>query len=86
MSLFKKIFTLPIRGYQLFISPLLGNNCRYVPSCSQYMIIAIEEWGILKGFYLGIMRIGRCHPFSKSHGPDPVPKNEKRNESTSTKE
>ncbi len=62
-----------VRGYQILISPLLGNNCRYAPSCSQYTIEAIREWGPLKGTWLGMKRIGRCHPWG-SHGYDPVPK------------
>ncbi len=64
--------------YQVLISPMLGNNCRYMPTCSQYMIIAIKEWGPIKGVYIGIKRIGRCHPLSKTHGPDPVPRNPKK--------
>lgn len=59
--------------YQWFISPLLGANCRYQPTCSHYMIEAINEWGSLKGLWLGLKRIARCHPWG-GHGPDPVPK------------
>lgn len=69
----KKIFILPIKFYQLAISPLLGPNCRYEPSCSHYMIQAIEEWGIIRGSWMGLKRIGRCHPWG-DHGEDPVPK------------
>ncbi|MBK7697637.1 MAG: membrane protein insertion efficiency factor YidD [Saprospiraceae bacterium] len=54
---------------------MLGSNCRYQPTCSHYMIEAINEWGPIKGIYLGIKRIGRCHPWA-GHGPDPVPKKE----------
>lgn len=68
----KKLLILPIRGYQYLISPLLGSNCRFYPSCSHYMIEAIETHGILKGGYLGIRRILRCHPYSEG-GMDPVP-------------
>lgn len=75
--LLKKIFILPIRFYQLAISPLLGPSCRYTPTCSHYTVEAIEEWGILKGTWLGLKRIGRCHPWG-GHGYDPVPKNPKR--------
>ena len=50
-----------VRFYQLAISPYLGRTCRYSPTCSQYMIEAINEWGVIKGFWLGIKRIGRCH-------------------------
>ena len=79
---------MPIRAYQLILSPLLGSNCRYVPTCSQYAIDAISEWGIVKGIYLGIKRILRCHPFTKRHGIDPVPinpKNKKNDPKTSQK-
>jgi uncharacterized protein len=61
-----------VRLYQLFISPLLGANCRYSPTCSAYMIGSIREWGPLKGTWLGLKRIGRCHPWGGS-GHDPVP-------------
>lgn len=74
--MFKKIFILPIRFYQLAISPLLGKNCRFNPTCSHYMIQAIEEWGVLKGIWLGLKRILKCHPWGP-HGYDPVPKNDK---------
>ncbi len=62
-----------IRGYQLFISPLLGSHCRYHPTCSQYMIEAIERFGLFKGSYLGLRRLSRCHPWHEG-GDDPVPK------------
>lgn len=68
----KYLFILPIKGYQYFISPLLGNNCRHVPSCSQYMIEAIQQWGILRGIWIGTKRLLRCHPWGTS-GYDPVP-------------
>ncbi len=69
----KKIFILPIRIYQVTLSPLLGTNCRHHPSCSQYTIEAIQEWGVIKGIWLGMKRISRCHPWG-THGYDPVPK------------
>ncbi len=68
----KKIFILPIKFYQKFISPLLGNNCRFYPTCSNYMIQAIEVHGVVKGLWLGIKRILRCNPWSAG-GYDPVP-------------
>jgi len=71
--MFKKLFIWPVKLYQLTLSPLLGANCRYTPSCSQFMIDAIEEWGPLKGTWLGLRRISRCHPWG-GHGHDPVPK------------
>lgn len=62
-----------IRIYQLFFSQLLqGYNCRFAPSCSQYTIDAIKKKGLIKGFFLGIFRILKCHPFSKKSGHDPV--------------
>jgi len=63
----------PIKLYQKLISPLLGPNCRFQPTCSHYMIEAVTEWGIFKGTWLGIKRIGRCHPWG-GMGEDPVPK------------
>lgn len=71
--LIRKLFILPIKLYQWFLSPLLGKNCRFHPTCSHYMVEAIEEWGILKGGWMGIKRISRCHPWGGS-GYDPVPK------------
>lgn len=73
MTLIKKIFILPIRLYQYSISPLLGAHCRHTPTCSQYTIEAIDEWGVVKGIWLGIKRIARCHPWG-TNGYDPVPK------------
>lgn len=72
----KYIFILPIKLYQVLISPLLGPTCRFEPSCSKYMVTAIEEWGVIKGIWMGTKRIGRCHPWSEG-GYDPVPKKEK---------
>jgi len=59
-----------VRFYQRAISPLLGSNCRFSPTCSQYMIEAIEKYGAVCGVWKGIKRIGRCHPFHKG-GYDP---------------
>jgi uncharacterized protein len=73
----KYIIILPVRLYQIFLSPLLGKSkCRYQPTCSHYMIGAIEEWGILRGTWLGLKRIFSCHPWG-GFGYDPVPKKEK---------
>ncbi|WP_432709899.1 membrane protein insertion efficiency factor YidD [Pedobacter sp.] len=66
------IFLAIIRLYQVVLSPLLGSNCRFTPTCSQYGIEAIKKYGPFKGGWLTIKRIGRCHPWGK-HGPDPVP-------------
>ena len=61
-----------IRFYQRHISPALGPHCRYVPTCSQYAVEAIEKYGALKGGFLALRRILRCHPFHPG-GYDPVP-------------
>ena len=61
-----------IRGYQLAISPWLGRNCRFHPTCSQYTLEAIERHGALKGLWLGLRRVLRCHPLHPG-GHDPVP-------------
>lgn len=67
-----------VRGYQFFLSPWLGSNCRFNPSCSNYAIDAIEQWGAIKGSWLAIKRIGKCHPWGDG-GNDPVPPNRNRN-------
>ena len=61
-----------IRLYQIFISPFLGGNCRFTPTCSQYAMEAIEIYGAFKGCWLAVCRLGRCHPFHPG-GYDPVP-------------
>jgi uncharacterized protein len=62
-----------IRGYQLAISPLLGPRCRFYPSCSHYAREAIETHGAIRGSWLSVKRISRCHPLNEG-GFDPVPK------------
>ena len=74
MSIFKNIFINLIKLYQFAISPLLGTNCRFVPSCSNYAIQSIEEKGVVKGIYFALRRVLKCHPFGGS-GYDPVDKN-----------
>ncbi len=71
-SFFSKLLILPIRFYQLCISPFLGRNCRYYPSCSEYASTAIKRFGPLKGTYLGAKRICRCTPWHQG-GVDHVP-------------
>ncbi len=66
------IFILPIKIYQLVLSPLIGPSCRFNPTCSHYAIQAITKYGALKGLYLALKRIIRCHPWGES-GNDPVP-------------
>ena len=67
-----------IRGYQIVLSPVLhflagpGGGCRFEPTCSVYFLQALETHGILRGTWLGICRLGRCHPWG-GRGPDPVP-------------
>jgi putative membrane protein insertion efficiency factor len=68
----KSIVLWLIRFYQRFISPGLGSNCRFYPSCSQYTYQAIEKYGVLRGGWMGAKRIARCNPFNKG-GFDPVP-------------
>lgn len=66
------LFILPIRFYQRFISPLTPPSCRYTPTCSQYAVEALQKYGLVKGLWLAVKRILRCHPWG-GHGYDPVP-------------
>jgi putative membrane protein insertion efficiency factor len=68
----RKLIVLPVRVYQYAISPLMASHCRYYPTCSNYAIEAINAHGALKGLYLAIKRLLRCHPWAKE-GYDPVP-------------
>lgn len=67
----KKIFIYLIEKYQKYISPMLGKNCRFYPTCSEYTKQAIEKYGAIKGSFIGLKRIIRCNPFSKG-GYDPL--------------
>jgi len=70
----RKLFIAIIRIYQYTLSPLLGSSkCQFEPSCSHYTVQAIETWGLSRGLWMGIKRIGRCHPWG-GHGIDPVPR------------
>ena len=78
MQIIKYILIIIIKFYKLFISPYLGNNCRYMPTCSEYFIESLEEDGVFKGTIKGIKRILSCHPIKTlggGEGFDPVKKN-----------
>ena len=66
------LLMLLVRGYQLFVSPILGSHCRFQPTCSEYAIEALRTHGALKGIWLTLRRLGRCHPMHPG-GYDPVP-------------
>ena len=68
----KKLLQLPIHVYRWFLSPLLGQNCRYHPSCSAYALEALEVHGAGRGGWLAVRRVCRCHPWHEG-GYDPVP-------------
>jgi len=61
-----------IKAYQIILSPILGNNCRFLPTCSEYSIESLKAYGLIKGIFLTVKRIGKCHPWG-SHGYDPLP-------------
>ncbi len=61
-----------LRFYQLVISPTLPPSCRFQPTCSEYMIQAVQKYGALRGVFMGLKRLARCHPFHEG-GYDPVP-------------
>ena len=69
----KSLLICLIKVYRSVISPLHKPCCRFIPTCSEYAVLAIEKYGALKGGYLAVRRILRCHPFSKKSGYDPVP-------------
>jgi putative membrane protein insertion efficiency factor len=76
-KILKRLLILPVRIYQMILSPLMPARCRYSPTCSQYMIEAIYEWGPLRGLIMGLKRVVSCHPWG-GHGHDPVPKREEK--------
>jgi len=67
-----RLVMLLIRGYQMVLSPVFGGSCRYHPSCSHYGIEAVQVHGAVRGSWLAVRRIGRCHPWHEG-GLDPVP-------------
>ena len=80
MKIFTKILIKFIKGYKYLISPLLGNSCRYLPTCSEYSIEALKTYGFLRGCYLSLKRIFSCHPIKflgGGEGFDPVNKDMK---------
>ena len=74
----QKLIIAPIITYQKYLSPLLGNNCRFNPTCSCYAIEAINSFGVIKGTWLASKRILKCHPLHAG-GNDPVPKHKQEN-------
>ena len=70
-KIFKNVAISWINLYKYLISPLLGNNCRYLPTCSEYTKESIIKYGVAKGFWLGLKRIVKCHPWGKG-GYDPI--------------
>lgn len=79
MSLSRKFAQAPVRFYRKYISPLTPPSCRFYPTCSAYALEAIEIHGAVKGTYLAVKRIGRCHPFNPG-GVDPVPPKQSKHE------
>ena len=80
MKIFTKILIKFIKGYKYLISPLLGNSCRYLPTCSEYSIEALKTYGLLKGSFFSLKRIFSCHPIKflgGVEGFDPVKKDMK---------
>ena len=72
-KLWKSLFIIPIKFYQIAISPILPNTCRHLPTCSEYTIEAIKTYGVFKGIIKGAYRILRCNPLGSS-GYDPIKK------------
>ena len=77
MNIFTLVLIKLIKGYKYFISPILGQSCRYLPTCSEYSIDALKEYGFFKGLFISIKRILSCHPIKflgGGEGFDPVKK------------
>ena len=73
MNIFTKILIKLIKVYKYFLSPLIGHSCRYLPTCSEYSIEALETYGFIKGTYISLKRLLSCHPWG-SGGYDPLKK------------
>jgi uncharacterized protein len=71
MTSLRRVAVLPIRAYQLLLSPMVGQRCKYYPSCSEYAAQAVQRYGILRGLVLAGWRLLRCNPWSRG-GFDPV--------------
>jgi uncharacterized protein len=67
----QRILILVLKGYKILISPLLPSACRFYPTCSEYMMDAVARHGAARGIWMGLKRLGRCHPFHEG-GYDPV--------------
>lgn len=76
----------PVKFYRKYVSPRLGRGkCKYLPTCSQYCLEALREWGVLRGLGLSVWRVLRCNPFSKG-GYDPVPERKRKNTNRNQKQ
>jgi hypothetical protein len=67
-----RILLFLVKTYQYLISPMLGPSCRYTPTCSEYAVQALKKYGALKGVWMSVKRVGRCHPWHDG-GYDPLP-------------
>jgi uncharacterized protein len=67
----QRILIIVLKGYKILISPLLPSACRFYPTCSEYMMEAVSKHGAIRGIWMGLKRLGRCHPFHEG-GYDPV--------------
>jgi hypothetical protein len=67
-----RILLFLVKAYQYLISPMLGPSCRYTPTCSEYAVQALKKYGALKGVWMSVKRVGRCHPWHDG-GYDPLP-------------
>lgn len=71
-TIFKYVLIILIKGYRLILSPILGPSCRFQPTCSSYALEALEKHGLIRGTWLTIKRLAKCHPWG-DYGIDPVP-------------